>query len=652
MPEIMRRGRSQTIWRYTPGATFKYDESGPWCQTTSISLRNPGPLEGALADAVRQALVRWNALPPDGQFPDPETARSKYIVGTPYQVEYELWPLVFTCRRCGRLHYYLTLENMKRSNGEMACDSCGGRDQLRQVPYAFVCECGRLETVFAPPHPRDHPIKLVNKGNFQESYWYCTTCNKSLARAPRDGLGFRRCDCTPGKMKRGILLEDGRVYYSQTFDLVAVEPKTLEAWRDNPGLSDLLIGAAVSIPSYRSSHLQDMAARSPESTEISPELRAMRDVLTVSGHMSASEIEAALQDVAGKVGGDVWTSYRNELNPLRPWLEDRDWKAQRQTVEYVFVRDDPASAAIPLESLINEARMYGDSGTADRLASEQELAKQIGLVNLCVVQAVPILLAGIGFTRYRQNPGDVDDAGGSAAGPAATLRPFPEQEGRIPIYVARNDTEGLLWEADPWRLAAFLSVNLGWKIPDEAKTSMAAIKAWLLSLSGVLLDEGESHLALKPWGIEAGRAVDDPSALAFGVVHTLSHVLKATAHRYVGIDGDSLAEYLFPAHAAGLLYASSQVEFTLGGIDSVFRSNLTQWLGSARDYAGHCSFDPVCERSGGACLACLYPKFGCGYFNRTVSRAFLTGGMVNGRAAPIEGFWSPRVTEISAELER
>jgi len=68
----------------------------------------------------------------------------------------------------------------------------------------------------------------------------------------------------------------------------------------------------------------------------------------------------------------------------------------------------------------------------------------------------------------------------------------------------------------------------------------------------------------------------------------------------VGIDADSLAEYLFPAHASGPLYASSQVEFTLGGIDAVFRSNMTQWLGSARDYAGRCSFDPVCEKSGGA----------------------------------------------------
>lgn len=447
MPDEMRRGRSQTIWRYAPGATFRYDERGPWCKTTTINLRDPSRLDGALAEAVRQALVRWKALAPEGLFPDPLTSATKYVVGAPYQVEYELWPLVFTCRVCGRLHYYQTLEAMKRVNGEMGCDTCGDRDRLRQVPFAFVCECGRLETVFAPSHPREHPIVLVNKGNFPESYWYCTTCKRSLSTRPRDGLGFRRCDCAPGKMKRGILLEDGRVYYSQTFDLVAVEPKTLDAWRDNPGLSDLLAGAALGIPSYRPNHLQDLAPRLPENNELSPDLRAVQEELIgqMSGRMSPLEIEAFMQSVAGKVGTDAWTSYREELAPLRIWLSNRDWKAQRQTVEYVFVRDDPATAAIALDGLIEEAQGYEDSSTAQRLANERELAGEIGIVNLRVVQAVPILLAGIGFTRYRQSPGDVDDADASSTGPAATLRPFPEQDGKIPVYVARNDTEGLLW---------------------------------------------------------------------------------------------------------------------------------------------------------------------------------------------------------------
>jgi hypothetical protein len=88
------------------------------------------------------------------------------------------------------------------------------------------------------------------------------------------------------------------------------------------------------------------------------------------------------------------------------------------------------------------------------------------------------------------------------------------------------------------------------------------------------------------------------------------------------------------------------VEFTLGGIDAVFRSNLSQWLGAARDYASVCSFDPVCLSSGGACHACLFPKFGCQHFNRSVSRAYLFGGQVNGRSERIIGYWSREVTDL------
>jgi hypothetical protein len=453
----------------------------------------------------------------------------------------------------------------------------------------------------------------------------------------------------PGKMKRGILLEDGRIYYSQTIDLVEIEPKALESWRENAGFSDLLLGAVLGIPAYRASHIQDLAARQPGDRDISPELLAMREELITIG-ISAEQAEDMVQSVAGRAGSDTWAAYEAELAPHRSWVRRYDWKNQRRTLEYVFVRDDPATAAVALDQLISEAYGYGDQGTVERLEFERDLAERIGLINLRVVQALPILLAGIGYTRYKQSPGDTDDGEMVSSSPGATLRPYREQDARIPIYVARNDTEALLYEIDPWRLAAFLTLNTDMSVPQDATVSISAIRAWLLGQCGRLVEFGESHLVLRSWEIEAGQTVDQSSALVFGVLHTLSHVLKATAHRYVGIDADSLAEYLFPAHAAGLLYASSQVEFTLGGIDSVFRSNLTQWLGSARDYAGRCSFDPVCEQSGGACLACLYPKFGCGYFNRTLSRSFLLGGSVSGRSERLEGFWSTRVAQVTLDL--
>ncbi len=648
MQDKMKRGRSQVIWRYTPGALFRYNESGGWCRSQSIALRDTGALEGALARTVGAALRRWNAIGPSG-FPDPNTQAAKFVVGEPYGVFYSVWPLVFTCRMCGRVHFYSDINRVRQVNDRLGCMSCKGREQLRQVPYAYVCECGRIESVYMPKHEGQHTIELVNKGSFQESFWFCKVCRRPLYRTPREGLGFRRCECLPKKGKRGILLEDSRMYYSQTVDLVDIEPRTLDQWRDNPRFSDLLIAAVLSIPAYRPSHILDLARWKPSGNVLSPELQAMKQLLMQAGK-SEAEADAMVRSAANLAGADPWVAYDAELAELRSELPTFEWKDSRQTVEYVFVRDEPSSNAISLEQLAAEATSSGDAATAARYSTETRLALDLGLVNLRILESLPIMLAGIGYTRYFSTPQEAAETDGSLRRNSLALRPYEVQDGKIPIYVARNTTEALLFELDPYRLAAFLGINADLIAPREAAMSTPRLKAWSLGQARKLLETGESHFVLHPWELEAGISVDEASALTFGLLHTLSHVLKATAHRFVGIDADSIAEYLFPAHGAGLLYASSHVEFTLGGIDSVFRSNLTQWLGSARDYAAQCSFDPVCASLGGACLACLFTKFGCTYFNRSLSRSYLLGGSIPGRERVVVGFWSSEVTAEAARM--
>lgn len=650
MQEKMKRGRSQVIWRYTPGALFRYNESGGWCRSTSVALRDTGALEGALARTVSAALRRWNAIGPTG-FPDPVIQSAKYIVGEPYGVYYSIWPLVFTCRSCGRVHFYQEIGRLRQVNDRLGCITCKGREQLRQVPYAYVCECGRIESVYMPKHERQHTIELVNKGSFQESFWFCKVCRRPLYRTPREGLGFRRCECLPKKGKRGILLEDSRMYYSQTVDLVDIEPRTLERWRDNPRFSDLILGAALSISAYRPSHILDLARWKPSGTSLSPEMQAMKTLLIQSGKTEA-EAEALVRSAANIAGADPWTGYDVEMSRYRTELPPYEWKESRQSVEYVFVRDEPSSGAISLEGLVAESAFAGDSQTADRYRSEVLLGLNLGITNLRIVESLPIMLAGIGYTRYFSTPQEAAESDGASHGNSLALRPYEVQDGKIPIYAARNTTEALLFELDPYRLAAFLIVNCGLIPAVEFTTGAAALKAWVLGQVSRLVEVGESHFVLHPVEVEAGVTVDEPSALAFGVLHTLSHVLKATGHKFVGIDADSLAEYLFPAHGAGLLYASAHVEFTLGGIDSVFRSNLTQWLGSARDYADQCSFDPVCGSMGGACLACLYTKFGCAHFNRSLSRSYLLGGIIPGRERRLSGYWSREVVSEETRLRQ
>jgi hypothetical protein len=440
-------------------AMLRYNDSGGWCKSDTISLRDTTALEGALARAVAAALRRWDAIGPSG-YPDPVIQGNKYAVGEPFGVYYSVWPTVFTCRTCNRVHFYQDLDRLRQVNNRLTCYNCKGLDQLRQVPYAYICECGRIESVYTPKHPGQHTIELVNKGSFQESFWFCTVCRRPLYRTPKEGLGFRRCDCLPRKGKRGILLEDTRTYYSQTVDLVDIEPRTLDRWKENSRFSDLLIAAALSISAYRPNHILDLAKWRPSGSALSPELQAMKQLLIATGK-NPDEADALVQSASNLAGADPWAAYQTELAQYSQYLPQCNWRDSRQTVEYVFVRDEPTSSAISLDQLINEAEAAGDTANASRYRDERTLALDLGLCNLRILESLPIMLAGLGYTRYFSSPqeGKDGDGGGGSQANSLALRPYEFQNGKIPIYAARNTTEALLFELDPFRVAAFLSVN-------------------------------------------------------------------------------------------------------------------------------------------------------------------------------------------------
>lgn len=647
MKNTMNRGRSQVIWRYLPKSTFRFNESGGWCEVGDVTIRDPKPLSAAVANALGHELRRWNAISPTA-YPDPDTQAGQYEMGEPHAVMYDLWPLVFVCRLCGRTHWYPDLDRLNGVNDRLSCRSCRQPGVLRQVPYAYVCECGEKEPVYIAKHATDHKIVLRDKGSFEDSYWYCEDCKIPLRRNPREGLGYRGCKC--GKAKRGVLLQDTRSYYAQTLQLVQVEPTVLDRWRDNPRFPELLAAASVAASCYRPQHLLELASRGPANESgASPEIQAMRDALINRG-MSVVEVEELIQDSLTRAAADPWAAYERANGDLFggaiPALHD-----SRQTVEYIFTRDEPTMGSLTLGQMRADSEAAGDSVTASRLRGEELIAADLGLRDLAVVEALPLLLAGYGYTRYFPAPQASDDSDGSGKKSTLELRSFPAHRNKIPIYTAQNTTEAFAYRLDPWRLAAFLERNAVAQAPRPIE-SEPHLRAWLLRVGETLVRQHESHLVLTPWEEQADQQIDLPSAFLFGVLHSVSHVLKATAHRYVGLDADSLAEYLFPAHSSGLLYVSSHVAFTLGGIDSVVRSNLSPWLQAAREFAGQCSFDPVCSASGGACLACLYPKFGCGYFNRTVSRAFLFGGRILGHSEPVTGFWEDGVAELGAQLKK
>ena len=426
----MRRGRTQVLWRYMPGALFRYNESGGWSETSSVGLKDTRPLSGSLKSALTAALHRWKAIGVTG-YPDPDLQGHKYIVGEPLHVMYDAWPLVFLCRNCGRVQYYRDIEALRNSNDRLGCPTCKGRDQLRQIPYGYICECGRKDTLFVPRCPRDktHSIALVNKRSFQESYWICQVCRTPLRRGSREGLGYRRCDCAPKKGMRGVPLEDSRAFYSQTIALVDIDSPSLERWYSNPHFSDLLLEAAIGGEAYKPSDLISLANWKPSGDGLSPELKATLDAMIESG-IDQAQAEAIIRQGSKAGGANPWVRYTQSANAIKDLSPSRNWAQVRRTVEYVFVRDEPSIAALPLVKLAEEAESAGDLESASRLRADKQLANQMGFASLAIVRSLPILLAGYGFTRYFGTPRDGSDEAGSTA-TTVSLRPFPQTTERF-----------------------------------------------------------------------------------------------------------------------------------------------------------------------------------------------------------------------------
>ncbi len=650
----MHRAKSQVLYRFTPKSAFRYNETNGWCEVTSIELQRPGGLTPALAQALRQMLVSWDAIGPDG-FPDPLLAPHKYEVGEPYQVHYTLHPLVFACRNCGRIQYYQDLDRLIKLNYQLSCRQCKHVGTLVQVPYTFIHECGRADTIFVPKHEPNHTIRMINRGRFQESYWYCDTCKRPLTQPGKQGLGFRRCSC--GKSMRGTTLQDPEVHFTHTLSLVNTDDKVLECAGENANLGESLLAGFLHLPAYRREEIEDLLAAVPSDDAAQKQADEMRTILAAT-ITDPAQLEATVQHLVAQVVSPQTAkqqALRDELqrllgaqSPLVPKA-----KTSRQLLEYLYVRDHPRMQATNLPTALQRAREHGDSLAENRHEADRRTADDLGIANLQLIEGFPLLLAAVGYSRFKGSPSE-----------GTKLRPFIAERPKIPLYTVSSTTEALLFELDPWREAAWLLENNLATAPSAPFADEQGVRLWLLEQrqhflgrpddqqGQVAQSDRAAHLTLLPWEKERGvLPADRVAATSFGLLHSLSHMLINAATAQVGFEPDSLAEYLFPVAGAGVIYASGHQEFTLGGIVSAFHLNLTYWLTSAYDLAQRCMYDPLCNVRGGACHACSYLRFSCPHFNRTISRAFLTGGPVEGLDQPVVGYWSPQLRDRAKSLQ-
>jgi hypothetical protein len=644
----MKRAKSQVLFRYTPKSVFRYNETNGWCEVSSIEMKNIRSLTPTLKEALWQILDTWDAIQQDN-FPNPREFPHKYEVGEPYQVHYTLAPLVFVCKQCKRAQWYENIDKLVKVNYSLSCRNCENKGTLAQVPYIYIHECGKAENVFIPKHPSNHIVVMNNRGRFQDSNWYCETCKQPLTKVGKEGLGKRFCQCGPKKLKRGSTLQDPSVHYTRTISLVDADDIILESATENIFLGESLLAALLHTVSYHSKDFEDLLTPTSAASELQDKREHARQDLIVNGIIDSKQLEMILDVMVSQMAlpqVDKQQRLKDEVQALpgASFTLIQDAKKSRPLLEYVLVRDHPRMQSWELSSLLSEAQEQDDELASIRYKSDKTIADRLGFTHLYILEAFPLLLAAVGYSRVYSSP---------QSGSTTKLRPFITNRPKIPLYAVRSTTEALMFELDPWWEAAWLLENDLAEIPDTAFADECQLRLWLLQQREIFLHQKEAHLELLPWEKEKVYEILHPrSAALFGVLHSISHMLIIAATTQVGFEADSLSEYLFPVAGAGVIYATGHQEFTLGSIVSAFRMDLGRWLNTAYETAQRCIYDPLCKSQGGACHACSYLRFSCPHFNRTVSRSFLLGGPVAGLPRDVVGYWSTQTYNRALKLKQ
>lgn len=217
---------------------------------------------------------------------------------------------------------------------------------------------------------------------------------------------------------------------------------------------------------------------------------------------------------------------------------------------------------------------------------------------------------------------------------------------KIVIPILRNENEAIVFKLDPLRVLAWLCINKFIDMPENKITSKEEAHAYLYKRLIFAQVPEDEIVRLKPIDYLEDKNVLS-SIMVFRLIHTYMHVLLQSGKSLLGLDVDSMSEYIFPSSLAGAIYVSKLQGGGMGALIAAFDNDLARWLRNTYDRANTCLYDPVCSHHTGACHACVFLKFSCRHFNHCLSRNVLTGGVIQDYSDyPMEGYFSLAVDKV------
>jgi hypothetical protein len=587
----------------------------------------------------------------------------RFIAQTPVGIIVDPFPLLLECRKCGSLDYYkrtyddnhAAIVSRLKGGKTLECTHCRG--PMQQIPLISVHRCGLLTPISLPrPAMRSNKIKLDYKsstvsqsrvvdletkkdiGNILQ-YAPCNACSQSNPEAERqDGL-----------IPKVVSPAGGDAYVTHNLQYISLDTASSNLIRqlmaetaDKSEIGHGILDALVK-PDNREKACHRFKTMMSLDTEDESVQDAQKDLdKAVNRHSKAKAKLASdpeddfIQDMVEGLEEQI-AKLMKKLSKLSPFASPEytlpasildKLTAQRRCYEVMFLDHDAKATSKPLElSKLDEGHKK-DSKEAEWIS----LCETFGIDNISHLSDLKVVLSAIGFSREIRKPSHEHTV-------PVILNGFTESvsqstKGQHFLYGMTARTEAIWLRLDASKVLQWMVENFDLILPDETILhSKEKSHLYILEQCPVLLEDMSE--------IQQASEKNHPLETApFQLLHSISHSLVDTAKLYSGYDQSTLMEYILPADLSVIFYVTSVQNYTSGGLLTMFRHHLIDWISDASEKNLTCLMDPVCSEESGACPSCIQISRGCETFNTGLSRSHLVGGKLKDGCIIKKPFWS------------
>jgi|GEM_PF-2636666 len=622
------RGRSQIMFKYLPGAVFLND--GRYFKVSNLNMSKVNFDTSRIEDEVKKFISNWTKNKELKVSPFSRNS-DNYFFGEIQSVEYELFPLVFHCVACSNVHEYWNLETLTKQNPTLSCEFCNKKAKLKQFPYVMVHDNGDLKSLKVTTNKGAKSFKEKYDGitmndtrSFLTASWYNRKTQINLG-----SLGSNRTDFPITEDMKPFMggkhASDGDVFKPSIINIVNLKNDELLSRQSNNDFSYIQLGALLELPSISKSDFSQNFKVQDSSNLAANLLNALQNEAE----------KAALLKALGNIGQthlleetSIKDEVDNKLSSLGLTMEDEIVVNDRLLHEYLYSLYE--SDGKSLEDKIEEADGSSDFLQKDILNKAKKKLSLMGIEKATLLEKFPVLTVSPGFTRRSSNRNE------------AILNPYKQKiqnTNKTVVPVMLSENESIIFKLDPLRILAWLNINGSLTLPNIPIDKTDA-ELYLYFASQIANFEASE---LAEFNLTNYQTIDNKaiSAMIFQLLHTISHMMLNAGKSVIGLDIDSLAEYIFPSSLAYAIYVSKLQGGGMGNLIAAFENDLERWINTTYEHTQLCLYDPVCKDHKAACHACSYLKFSCQHFNRGVSRTLLIGGSLGDKN--LIGFFDSKV---------